>query len=178
MNLIDRESSMLVVIDVQDRLMPHISDSGKTMKNIVKLLKFAKIVGLPLILTEQEKLGTTAPEIKAHAESAVVKKEFNCLECGEFLGKLRALGRKNLVIAGVETHICVMQTALDAISKGYNVHVVSDATSSRTVDEKNLSLERMRSAGVVITTTEALIFELLKRAGTDEFRAALELVKN
>ena len=177
-NLITREDSVLVVIDVQEKLMPVIAEKDKVIDNLVRLLKFAQIIGLPLILTEQEKLGNTLPEILQAAQdlSPIRKLDFNCFGCQEFVEEVGRMGRKTLILTGVESHICVAQTALGAVPN-YTVHVVSDTTSSRTQENWRVALERMRQAGVVITSTEMVIYELLQRAGTDEFRTVLPLVK-
>ena len=177
-NLIRREDSILIAIDVQEKLMPVIAEKEKVLDNVVRLLKFAQIIGLPLILTEQEKLGNTLPQILQAAQdlSPIRKLDFNCFGCQEFVEEVRGIGRKTLILSGVESHICVAQTALGA-GPDYTVHVVSDATSSRSRDNWKVALKRMRQAGVVITSTEMVIYELLRRAGTDEFRAVLPLVK-
>jgi nicotinamidase-related amidase len=177
-NLIARDDSVLTVIDVQEKLMPVIAEKEKVIGNVVRLLRFAQIIGLPIILTEQEKLGNSIPEILEAAQdlSPIRKLDFNCFGCQEFVGQVRRIGRKTLILTGVESHICVAQTAIGAVPT-YTVHVVNDATSSRTQDNWRVALERMRQAGVVITSTEMVIYELLQRAGTDEFRAVLPLVK-
>lgn len=177
-NLIARGDSVLVVIDVQERLMPVIANRDRVTENVVRLLKSAEILGLPVILTEQEKLGSTLPELlEARSGLQPIRKlDFDCFGCQEFAEQLHRIGGRTLILCGVETHICVAQTALHAVP-GYAVHVVSDATSSRTEANWQVGLDRMRQAGVVITSTEMVIYELLKRAGTDEFRAVLPLVK-
>ena len=177
-NLISSEDSILVVIDVQERLMPVISSKDGVIDNVVRLLEFSQIVGLPVILTEQEKLGDTLPEVfEARPDLQPIRKlDFDCFGCQGFLQEVRRIGRNTLILTGVETHICVAQTALHAVPD-YTVHVVSDATSSRSRDNWKIALERMRQAGVVVTSTEMVIYELLQRAGTDEFRAVLPLVK-
>jgi nicotinamidase-related amidase len=177
-HLIGRQDSVLVVIDVQEKLMPVITGRDKVADNVVRLLKFSDILGLPVILTEQKKLGDTLPELlEARSGLQPIRKlDFDCFGCEEFVQELHKVGRNTLILCGVETHICVAQTALHA-APDYTVHVVSDATSSRTEENWKVGLERMRQAGVVITSTEMVIYELLKRAGTDEFRAVLPLVK-
>jgi nicotinamidase-related amidase len=177
-HLIGRQDSVLVVIDVQEKLMPFITGRDKVADNVVRLLKFSDILGLPVILTEQKKLGDTLPELlEARSGLQPIRKlDFDCFGCEEFVQELHKVGRNTLILCGVETHICVAQTALHA-APDYTVHVVSDATSSRTEENWKVGLERMRQAGVVITSTEMVIYELLKRAGTDEFRAVLPLVK-
>ena len=176
--LLAREDCVLVVIDVQEKLMPAIAESAGTIDNIVKLIEFARVIGLPIILTEQEKLGATIPEVRSKIPDVypIVKMVFDCFACSEFLKYIQRLGRDSLIITGVETHICVAQTVLHALPS-YVVHVVSDATSSRALHNRSTALERMRWNGATITTTEMVIYELLRKAGTDEFKAALALVK-
>jgi nicotinamidase-related amidase len=177
-HLINREDSVLVVIDVQEKLMPVIANRERVTHNVVRLLKFSQIVGMPVLLTEQEKLGDTLPEVlEARSGLHPIRKlDFDCFGCEEFVQEAKRVGRNTLILCGVETHICVAQTALHAIPE-FTVHVVSDATSSRTEENWRVGLERMRQAGVVITSTEMVIYELLQRAGTDEFRSVLPLVK-
>lgn len=176
--IIDIRDSILLVIDIQERLMPVISGREAVEKNAVKLAKFAKIVGLPVIYTEQEKLGATVPELKAELTGLqpITKKEFGCFLNESFREEFAKLDLKNIIITGVETHICVTQTALAALDR-YNVHIVSDAVSSRTKENKKVGLDRMRAAGAVITSTEMVMFELLKEAGSAEFKETLKLVK-
>jgi nicotinamidase-related amidase len=177
-HLINREDSVLVVVDVQEKLMPAIADRERVIDNVVRLLKFSQIVGLPVLLTEQKKLGDTIPEVlEARPGLQPIRKlAFDCFGCEEFAQEVGKEGRNTLVLCGVETHICVGQTALHAVPE-FTVHVASDATSSRTEENWRVGLERLRQAGVVITSTEMVIYELLQRAGTDEFRAVLPLVK-
>jgi nicotinamidase-related amidase len=177
-NLIVREDSVLVVIDVQEKLMPAISDKDTVIDNIVRLLKFAKIIGLPVTLTEQQKLGATVSEVKDEIPDvhSISKVAFDCFCHPDFEAAVEKTGRGALILTGVESHVCVAQTALHAIPR-YSVHVVNDAVGSRTEENWHIGLQRVRQAGAVITSTEMLIFELLQRAGTDEFRATLPLVK-
>ncbi len=177
--LLEREDAVLVVIDVQERLLPAVANGDVVVANIVKLLRFAQIIELPVILTEQQKLGATVEPVRAEIPGVepISKIEFGCFACPEFGEALQASGRNTLVLSGIEAHICVAQTALTAIPE-YGVHVVSDAISSRSIDDKKVALKRMLQRGVTITSTEMLMYELLGRAGTDEFRAVLKLVKD
>ncbi len=176
--LIKREGSVLVIVDVQEKLMPVISDSDKIVNNMVRLIRFAKIIGMPVVMTEQEKLGATIKEIRAELGglAPITKIEFSACKCGKFIEKLNQLSARNIILAGVETHICIAQTALELLP-GFNVHVVGDATSSRSLENRDMALQRLRYGGVVITTTEMMIYELLEKAGTDEFRETLGLIK-
>lgn len=176
--LITRDNCVLVIIDVQEKLIPVISNKERVVENIVRLASFARIIGMPVILTEQTRLGPTLLEAKkelSHVQP-INKIHFNCFFCKEFSDEIEKTGRKTLIVAGVEAHICVAQTALYALPD-FNVHIISDAVSSRTPENRHVALERMRGAGAIISSTEMFIYELLRGAGTDEFKAVLQLVK-
>ena len=177
-NMIEKSDSLLVVIDVQKILMPVIADNKKVIDNVGTLLRFSQIMDLPVILTEQERLGDTVFEVKQEIPecSPIGKITFDAFLCDEFVEQVHNTKRDTLILTGVETHICVAQTALHALPH-FKVHVVSDAVSSRTGDNSTVGLERMRQSGAVITSTEMVIYELLQRAGTNQFRQALKLVK-
>jgi isochorismate hydrolase len=176
--LIDRNDCVLLVIDVQDKLLPFIAHKEKMVENIVKLVKFSKIVNIPVIVTEQEKLGDTVQEIKDElAEVQPIGKIcYSCFSCEAFVNSIKKLERKTLIITGMETHICVAQTTFHALPE-FIVHIVSDAVSSRFVENWTVGIDRMRASGAVISSTEMVIFEILRQAGTDEFRATLPLVR-
>ena len=176
--LIKREDSILVIIDVQERLVPVIANHEKIIASIVKLVRFAKIVGLPVIIVEQEKLGPTVREIKKELPDCVpvTKMTFSAARQSEFVKKLDGLSGCNIILTGVETHVCVMQTALELLPD-FNIHVVSDAVSSRSPEDSNIALQRLNQSGAVISSTEMVIYELLEKAGTEEFRKVHEIVK-
>ena len=176
--MLNVKNSLFLVVDVQEKLMPVISEHEKVVSNVIKLIKFAEIVNLPVIYTEQYKLGCTIPKIKNELSGTgpIYKKEFGCFQNDGFKEYIKKFDLSSLIIAGVEAHVCVSQTALWALEK-YNVHVVSDAVSSRTHENRKVGLERMRDRGTVITSTEMVMFELLKKADTEEFKKALKLIK-
>ena len=176
--LLSTDDALLVIIDMQERLLPVIAGKEKVVDNALKLVKFSRIVGLPILLTEQQNLGETTSELREELEDIepIVKWEFDCFESHVFTDRLEQVKRNTIIIAGIEAHICVAQTALHALSH-YKVQVVSDAVSSRSARNWEVALQRMRQAGVIVTSTEMAIYELLGRAGTDEFREALKLVK-
>jgi len=176
--LLSRDDAVLCVIDMQEKLLPFIYDKDKIINNTIRLIRFAKIIGLPILLTEQEKLGATVPEIMVEIPNPdpMKKFEFSAVRHAGFPERVKQLHRKSLILTGIETHICVAQTALHLVPH-YTVHVISDAVSSRSLDDWNIGLQRMRRSGVVISSTEMVIFELLEKAGTDEFKAVLPLVK-
>ncbi len=173
-----REDSALIMIDIQERLLPAMSSPEKMVENGRRLLALAKIMGLPVIFTEQEKLGPTIRELtEGFADFApVAKTTFNCFSCTPFAAKVRETGRHTLILTGIEAHICVSQTALWAHPR-FRVHVVSDAVSSRSPDNLSAAIARMRAAGLTITSTEMVIYEVLEKAGTDEFKAMLPIIK-
>ncbi len=177
-SLLEREDCALVVIDIQEKLLRVVADKEAMAANALKLLKFARIIDLPAVVTEQIKLGPTVPEMAAElpAVEPVSKAVFDSFACPGFTAALGRLKPKALLIIGLEAHICVAQTALSGL-KDYAVHVVSDAVSSRSRRDRRVAVERMRQAGVVVSSTEMVIYELLKRADTAEFKAALRLAK-
>ena len=181
LGLLSKDGAVLLIIDIQEKLFPHIHKKEEVSKNVRRLIKFMKIVGIPIVLTEQypKGLGRTIREIKELIPEVkpIEKVEFSCLGSEEFRGVLKRLDAKTLILTGIETHICVSQTAIEALDMGYGVHVVSDATSSRREEDRTVGIERMRQSGAVISSTEMLIYEVLRRAGTKEFKEALRLVK-
>ena len=176
--LLGKKDSLLVIIDMQERLIPVIADKEVVIENTVRLAKFSRIIGLPVVLTEQQKLGDTIPEIRQELKDIppVTKMEFNCFGSDAFSKRIGEQERKTLIIAGIEAHICVAQTALHA-HPSHVVHVVSDAVSSRSLHNRDVALDRLRQQGVTVTSTEMVIYELLGKAGTESFREALKLVK-
>ncbi len=179
--LISREGTVLVVIDAQEKLLPHVPDKEQIVKNITKLIRFADIVKIPVLLTEQypKGLGQTVPELKnliPHVQP-IERMEFSCLGSERFRESLTAVAARTLILSGLEAQICIVQTAIEGIAKGYRIYVVSDAVSSRRLEEKVIALERMGQNGAEIVSTEMLIYEVLRKAGTPEFKEALKLVK-
>jgi nicotinamidase-related amidase len=175
-----RDEAVFILIDIQEKFLPVIYDMDIVIKNANILTKSASILNIPLIVTEQypKGLGHTVDEIGLDKEQEVIEKiSFDCFECGDFKQKLKSLDVKSLVIFGIEAHVCVLQTALGAIASGYEAYVVADAVSSRTQENKNLALERIRQSGVFVVSTEMILFQLMERAGTDEFKAVSKLIK-
>ena len=169
---------VLLIIDVQDRLIETISEHKVIVRNIIGLIKATGVLGVPVLATEQEKLGETVAEIKTLLSGLVFRKlVFSCCGSREFMTKLKQTGRRTVIVCGIETHICVEQTVLDLIKHHYHVLVVKDATSSHATIDSETAIERMNGSGAIITTTEAVIYELTERAGTEEFRKILEIIK-
>ncbi len=176
--LIQRQDSLLVVVDVQDKLTPFIPDTPQIVKNIIKLVRLARLVDVPVLLSEQENLGDTVDDIRSELKETrpLRKLAFSCFGEDAFVRRLKAHDRRTLILVGIEAHICVAQTALQAPPE-YRIAVVSDAVASRASLNRDAALARLRENEVTIVSTEMLMFEWLERAGTDIFRAALPLLK-
>jgi nicotinamidase-related amidase len=176
------ETCALVVIDIQQKLLPPIFNKEQLIRNSSLLIRLAKILGIPILLTTQyaKGLGETVPEIAALAEVASIDKlEFSCFGKEDFCSAVKTLpgNRTTMLLCGMETHICVMQTALGALDHGYIVHVASDAVGSRAEWNWRIGLERMRDAGCVISSTEMMMYELLRQSGTPAFKELLPYLK-
>jgi len=178
--LLSQEGAVLILIDIQEKLFPHILDREEVAENIRRLIRFARIMKMPILLTEQypKGLGRTILEIQTLITDIqpIEKVEFSCFGSEEFREALKRLKAKTIIIAGIETHICVSQTALEGL-RDYRVCVISDAVSSRRREDKIVALERMKQNGIIISSIEMLIYELLRKAGTPEFKEALKLIK-
>ena len=160
--------------------MPVIYEQEKIFANINKLLRGAEILSLETIITEQypKGLGNTCKELAIGENKTLIEKLcFSCMLSEPVTEQLKLTNKKSLIICGVESHICVLKTTLDALKEGYEVHVVADAVSSRTAENKQIAIERMRQAGAFITSVESILFMLLDKAGTDEFKAISKLIK-
>jgi len=180
---IDADQCALVVIDIQEKLLPPIWQKEQLLRNSQMLIRLAKILKIPALVTTQyaKGLGTTVPEIASllPESSPIDKLMFSCFGSDVFCSLLKRLPgqRTTVLLCGMETHICVMQTALAALREGYLVHVASDAVSSRTESNWRIGLERMRDAGAVLSSTEMMIYELLRSSGAPAFREMLPYLK-
>lgn len=170
-----------LVVDIQERLFPHMHEGEKLLARVRILLEGLNVLRVPVLLTEQypRGLGQTLPQVmELLAESSPLEKlSFSC--CGEenFLAQLAQVNKKWVIICGIEAHVCVLQTVLDLREMGITPVVVADCISSRNPEDRKVALERMRSEGAVITTSESILFELTEVAGTDQFKQISRLVK-
>lgn len=176
------DECVLGVIDIQERLLPPIHEKERLLRNSQLLIRLANMLSMPVVVTTQyaKGLGQTVPEIMSllPGSKPVDKLEFGCFGNGEFCSAIGMLaGRNTLLLCGMETHICVMQTALGALNQGLNVHVAADAVGSRTELNWKLGLERMKEAGTVISSTEMMIYELLGRSSSPAFKEILQYLK-
>ena len=179
---IDPGSTLLMVIDVQEKLCKAMDPEILTVKkgNISILLEAAREFNIPVLVTEQYPagLGATLPELKEAAATIPLEKmSFSC--CGDegILARITESGRRKIIVTGMETHICVLQTVLELLKKGYHVHVASDAVLSRKKGNWQIGLALASSAGAIISSTETILFQLLHRAGTPEFKKLSKLVR-
>ncbi len=179
--LLKRDKAGLLIIDIQERLFPVITGNNLLLENVLKLLKGINVLSIPVFYTEQysKGLGDTLKVIKDELveTSALQKMTFSCSGSTELMDEIRKAKVSQLIICGVEAHVCVQQTVLDFLANGFFVSVPADAISSRKIIDYEISLSRMRDAGADITTVEAILFELLEVCGTPEFKAVSKIVK-
>ncbi|SJZ52900.1 isochorismatase family protein [Selenihalanaerobacter shriftii] len=177
---LSREDSVLMVIDIQEKLVPAMEYGEKVIQNTNKLISIAERIGVPIIATEQypRGLGRTVSEVSNFFEEASIHEKITFSGYNDNIASnLNQLERKKIIITGMETHVCVFQTVRDLLDNGYQVFVVRDAVCSRTKNNYLNGLSLMTSMGAVITNTETVFFDLMKEAGTAEFRELLKLIK-
>jgi len=179
--MITTEHTAVVLVDVQGKLAQSMHNKKDLFENLKKMVKGAQILGVPILWAEQNPagLGPTMPEIAELLtnQSPLSKFSFSCCGSDPFLKDLQALNRKNILIIGIEAHVCVYQTAADLTKLQYHVQVVADAVSSRTAENKQIGLEKIKEAGASLTSTEIVLFELLKIAKGDKFKKIIKIVK-
>lgn len=179
--IVRAEDALLVLIDMQTSLADVMSARNETVAAARLLVRVARRLGMPLIVTRQNpvKLGDTVPELleAVGQHLPVDKMTFDGMAQPVFEARLDESGRRTVVVAGMETHICVLQTALGLVRAGYAVYVVADATCSRRAADRAVALDRLRGAGVVVTSAEQVVYEALGEAGTPAFREVLRFVK-
>jgi nicotinamidase-related amidase len=175
--LLDRDRTAVVVVDVQEAFRPVVGEFEAVAANVARLVQGARILGLPLVVSEQypRGLGETVPEVAQHLDGVrrLEKVEFDasCVE-GFDLG-----GREQALLCGIEAHVCVAQTAAGLLDRGVDVQIAADAVSSRTAANRRAGLAKMEASGALLTSTEMALFELLGRSGTPEFKEIQALVK-
>ncbi|WP_163372465.1 hydrolase [Endozoicomonas acroporae] len=179
--MLNLDTTVLVVVDVQSKLATLMHEHESLFDNIVTMVKGARLLNMPILWLEQvpEKLGGTIPELADELSdfSPVRKTSFSA--CGEpaFMSALEQTGSRQVLLAGIETHICVYQTAMDLLAGGYEVEVLVDAVSSRTLQSKEVALDKMSALGADLTTVEMALFELMKSADAPQFRDVARLIK-
>jgi nicotinamidase-related amidase len=175
------ENTVLVVIDIQGKLWNVMAEKEALLENAQKLVKGVQLLGVPVILTEQNPkgLGPTLPELMQLLPETqpVAKFSFSCCQDKGFLQALNALKRKQVLICGIEAHICVYQTTLELLSSGYEVQVVADVVSSRAVRNRDITLSRLQAEGAKLTVTEMALYELMQTAESPRFKEMLKVIK-
>lgn len=183
--LIKPECTQLLVIDVQEKLLPAMNEAESALANCARLVQAAARLSLPITVSQQypKGIGATVGELRAHLPNDCVtldKMTFSCLRDEGLRDRIEHLagdGREHIVVCGIEAHVCVLQTALEIVEAGLQCFVVADAIASRAPASKEIALARMQAAGAVPVTTEMAIFEWLGVAGTPDFKALMPLVK-
>lgn len=179
--ILQREKTALLIIDVQEKILPVMLNRENLVSNIEKLVNGFKVLNIPIFFTEQypKGLGPTTPELVKLLEGseAISKMSFSCFGVGELFTTLKEKKLPQVVVCGIESHVCVQQTVLDLLVNDFQVNLAADAVSSRKTIDYEIALQRMNEHGAEITTTESILFELLNVCGTDEFRTISKLVK-
>jgi nicotinamidase-related amidase len=176
-----REDALLVVVDMQARLVPVIAEEAALVRSCRRAVRALDLLGVPAIFTEQypQGLGPTVPSLAEllQGRQPISKTCFGCFDCAEFAGAVEQTGRRALLLCGIEAHICVYQTALQALRRGYAVHILEDAIGARTAQARCVGLRRLQVVGALPSHTEMAIYELLGAAGAPEFRSVLTVIK-
>jgi len=179
--MLEPRKCCLVIVDVQGKLARLMHAKDALLKNVRILVQSAKILDIPILWCQQcpEALGPTVGKVSEllAGQTAINKSSFSCWRSAEFGNKLSALARRQVLLAGIEAHVCIYQTGLDLLQEDYEVHVIADAVSSRTARNKQIALDRMQAEGVKIASTEMALFELVKTAEHPRFKEIVNLVK-
>jgi nicotinamidase-related amidase len=179
--ILRREETALLIIDIQEKIFRVMLNSEMIILNTIKLIEGFRILGSEIFVTEQypKGLGETEIRVKESLQGIqpIQKMSFSCLGAGELFSTLKEKNIKQVALTGIESHVCVQQTALDLIANGFQVSLAADACSSRKEMDYKTALSRMRHAGVIVTTTESILFELLNVCGTEEFKLISKIVK-
>lgn len=180
--ILRKDNTTLLIVDIQERLIPAVFGIDEVVANTEKLIFGCRTLEVPIIVTEQysKGLGPTDERIAStlgELYKPIEKMTFSCCGPDEVNDAIAATGAKQILVCGIETHVCVLQTVLDLLHRDYQVHLAADAVSSRTEANKRIALDRMGAAGAVISCTESALFELMERAGTPEFKAISKIVK-
>lgn len=178
---LDRDNTALLIVDIQDRLANIMKMRDEVIRNCLHLIEISKMLNIPIVVTEQysKGLGPTVNEIKGAIPACqpIEKLTFSCCEEPNFLNEIKRLDKKTIILTGMETHICILQTCIGLLKEGFYVHLVRDAVCSRTKENWEAGVQFMRDAGAVVTCTETVLFQLLKIAGTEEFKTISKRIK-
>ena len=176
--LISRACSALLVIDVQQKMLANIGQQEQIVWNIDRLISGAGLLQVPVSVSEQypEKLGATVEPLRQRLGAAIPKRMFSCRECEKIFESWRSTEIRQVIVCGIETHVCVLQTAFDLMSEGFSVYIVADAIGSRTELDHQIALRRLETCGAVLTTTESVLFEWCESSAIPEFKQISKLI--
>jgi nicotinamidase-related amidase len=176
----NQENTMAILIDVQERLFPHIYNNDLLEKNCLILTKALIELNVPIMVTEQYRkgLGSTIPSLKPFVDSEMLgdKISFSCYDDSNMREYIKAQSKKNIILFGIESHVCVLQTTIDLLDNGYQVAVIEDCTSSRKKNDKDIAIRRMRQEGAFVSTYESILLEICRYAGSDTFKKISQLI--
>ena len=176
-----KDDTAAIIIDIQERLFPVISEGRRFLQNSLKLIDGLQVLSVPIVVTQQytKGLGPTIPSVveKFSEFSYIEKISFSCFDEPSVRENLLSLKKHNIILCGIESHVCVLQTCLDLLENGLMPVVIEDCVSSRNLNDKKIAIKRMRQEGACITTFESLLFELTRKAGDDEFKRISGIVK-
>jgi len=177
--MLNREEALLVVIDIQGNLYLAMDEKEFLLTNTAKLVKGIITLDIPIILTEQVKIGPTIPELAGlmTAVKPIIKNSFSCCGDRQFMDTLIAAGKKQIIICGIEAHVCAYQTSMDLLARGYEVYIVADAVSSRTARNREIGIQKLLASGATLTSTEMALFELLKTATDPKAKDLFRIIK-
>lgn len=177
--MLNREEALLAVIDIQGNLYLAMDEKEFLLANTAKLIKGINSLEIPIILTEQVKIGPTIPELARLMPDVkpIIKNSFSCCGDAQFLEALIASGKKQVLVCGIEAHVCAYQTSMDLMERGYEVYVVADAVSSRTAGNREIGIQKLLASGAILTSTEMALFELLKTATDPKAKDLFRIIK-
>jgi len=180
--MLEIENTALAVIDVQGKLVSLVHEHERVLTHIQFFIKASEAFNLPILWTEQapDKIGATVDSVKdllSPMVKPIHKRSFSCYGCPEFVDRLKNINKRQIIVVGIETHVCVYQTVCDLHRHGYQMHVIADAVSSRHMSDHHLAIARMRDEGIIITSTEMVICELLKTADHPKFKEVMKYIK-
>lgn len=178
---ITKKNTVGLVVDIQERLVPVMAEKESFVKNTKTLVEGLQTLGLPILVSQQytKGLGKTIDDLSSIIKDfdPIEKRDFSCCDERYILERLKEKGARNIIICGIESHVCVLQTAVDFKEAGYNPVVVMDCVSSRSLDHVDLAAERFRYEGIMMASYESILFELTRSSAADEFKAISKLVK-
>ena len=177
--MLDRKMAALIVVDIQGNLAQVMNDKEFLFENVTKMIRGVQAFGIPILVTEQVNLGPTIPALTQFLGGVkpIVKESFSCCGDAGFMKELTAMNRMQILMTGIEAHVCVYQTAMELLDRGFEIHLVADAVSSRTPRNREIGIQKLRDNGAILTGTEMALFELLKTAADPKAKDLFRIIK-